>query len=116
MKKLIENKWEEILSLLETQYELSNIVINTWIRTLKIFDVKDNTIYFYDINNINFPQSFTQLNSINASFNSTKPGKFPWAGIYNATTSSIARIRLFNYYNSNDNAGDINIIAIGKLK
>ncbi|MDD6401291.1 MAG: chromosomal replication initiator protein DnaA [Lachnospiraceae bacterium] len=47
MKKLIENKWEEILSLLETQYELSNIVINTWIRTLKIFDVKDNTIYFY---------------------------------------------------------------------
>ena len=77
---------------------------------------QDGAIYFYDINNINFPQSFTQLNSINASFNSTKPGRFPWAGIYNATTSSIARIRLFNYYNSNDNAGYINIIAIGKWK
>ena len=77
---------------------------------------QDGAIYFYDINNIDFPQSFTQLNSINASFNSTKPGKFPWVGIYNATTSSIARIRLFNYYNSNDNAGYINIIAIGKWK
>lgn len=77
---------------------------------------QDGTIYYYDINNINFPQTFTQLNSINASFNSTKPGKFPWSGIYNATTSSIARIRLLNYYNANDNAGYINIIAIGKWK
>lgn len=77
---------------------------------------QDGTIYYYDINNINFPQSFTQLNSVNASFNSTKPGKFPWTGIYNATTSSIARIRLLNYYNANDNAGYINIIAIGKWK
>lgn len=77
---------------------------------------QDGTIYYYDINNINFPQTFTELNSVNASFNSTKAGKFPWLGIYNATTSSIARIRLFNYYNSNDNAGYINVIAIGKWK
>ena len=77
---------------------------------------QDGTLYYYDINNINFPQSFTQLNSINASFNSTAPGKFPWPGIYNATISSIARIRLFNYYNANDNAGYINIMAIGKWK
>ena len=77
---------------------------------------QDGTIYYYDINNINFPQTFTELNSVNASFNSTKAGKFPWLGTYNATTSSIARIRLFNYYNSNDNAGYINIIAIGKWK
>lgn len=77
---------------------------------------QDGTIYYYDINNINFPQSFTQLNSLNASFISTKAGKFSWLGIYNATTSSITRIRLFNYYNANDNAGYINIIAIGKWK
>jgi len=47
MKKLIENKWDEILSLLETQYDISNILIKTWIGTLKIFEVKNNTVYFY---------------------------------------------------------------------
>lgn len=47
MKELIENKWEEILSLLETQYDISGIMINTWIRSLKIYEVKDNTVYFY---------------------------------------------------------------------
>lgn len=47
MKELIESKWEDILSLLETEYDISNIMINTWIRTLKIYEVKDNTVYFY---------------------------------------------------------------------
>jgi len=47
MKKQIEDKWEDILSLLETQYDISNIMINTWIRSLKIYEVKDNTVYFY---------------------------------------------------------------------
>ena len=47
MKQLIESKWEEILSLLETQYDISGIMINTWIRSLKIHEVKDNTVYFY---------------------------------------------------------------------
>lgn len=47
MKELIESKWEEILSLLETQYDISGIMINTWIRSLKIYEVKDNTVYFY---------------------------------------------------------------------
>ena len=47
MKDLIENKWEDILSLLETQYDISSIMINTWIRSLKIYEVKDNTVYFY---------------------------------------------------------------------
>lgn len=47
MKELIESKWEEILSLLETQYDISSIMINTWIRSLKIHEVKDNTVYFY---------------------------------------------------------------------
>ncbi len=47
MKDLIESKWEQILSLLETQYDISSIMINTWIRSLKIYEVKDNVVYFY---------------------------------------------------------------------
>ena len=47
MKEIIENKWEEILSLLETQYDISSIMINTWIRSLKVYEVKDNVVYFY---------------------------------------------------------------------
>ncbi len=47
MKKLIESKWNDILSLLETQYDISSIMINTWIRSLKIYEVKENTVYFY---------------------------------------------------------------------
>lgn len=47
MKELIESKWEEILSLLETEYDISSIMINTWIRSLKIYDYKDNIVYFY---------------------------------------------------------------------
>ena len=47
MKELIESKWEEILSLLETEYDISSIMINTWIRSLKIYDYKNNTVFFY---------------------------------------------------------------------
>ena len=35
MKELILSKWDEILSLLETEHGLSHIVINTWIKPLK---------------------------------------------------------------------------------
>lgn len=47
MKELIEKNWDNILSLLETQYDISSIMINTWIKSLKIHEVKDNTVYFY---------------------------------------------------------------------
>lgn len=47
MKDLIESKWEEILSLLETDYDISEVMINTWIRSLKIYDVEDKKILFY---------------------------------------------------------------------
>lgn len=47
MKSIIESKWNEILSLLATEYDISPIMIQTWLKTLKIFDVKDNTVYFY---------------------------------------------------------------------
>ncbi len=47
MKKLIESKWDEILSLLETQYDISKVLITTFIKPLTIFEVKNNTVYFY---------------------------------------------------------------------
>ncbi len=47
MKKQIEENWENILNLLETQYDISRIIIDTWIRSLEIYEVRDNTVYFY---------------------------------------------------------------------
>lgn len=47
MKEKIEQKWGEILNLLQTQYDISIIMINTWILPLKIYEVKDKTVYFY---------------------------------------------------------------------
>ena len=47
MKNQISEKWESILQLLETQYDVSKIIINTWIRPLEIYEVKDNVVYFY---------------------------------------------------------------------
>lgn len=47
MKELIESKWEEILSLLETEYDISSVMVDTWIRSLKIYETKNTTVYFY---------------------------------------------------------------------
>lgn len=46
MKELIQEKWEDILSYLETENGISHILIETWIRPLKIQDVKGKNIYF----------------------------------------------------------------------
>ena len=43
----ITNNWDNILNNLETHYDVSKIIIETWIRPLSIFDVDGNTIYFY---------------------------------------------------------------------
>ena len=47
MKKQIEENWDQILDILESHYDVSNIIIKTWIRPLKIYDIKNNNIYFY---------------------------------------------------------------------
>ena len=47
MKNQIVEKWDAILNLLETQYDVSRIIIDTWIRSLEIYEVKDNVVYFY---------------------------------------------------------------------
>lgn len=76
---------------------------------------QDKEIYYADISNVNFSQTFTEINSISAIFNSTKQGAYPWLGLSNASKSNISRIRLFNYYNTNV-TGNIYITAIGKWK
>ena len=47
MKDLIVNNWDKILNILETHYDVSNIIIETWIRPLNIYEIENNTIYFY---------------------------------------------------------------------
>ena len=47
MEEIIKEKWDDILHILETDYDVSKIIIDTWIRTLEIFKVEDNTVYFF---------------------------------------------------------------------
>ena len=47
MKQLIEEKWEEILNYLAEEFDVSKIIIDTWIRSLSVYDVEDKIIYFY---------------------------------------------------------------------
>lgn len=47
MKEKIEKNWEEILNILENHYDVSRVIIDTWIKPLSIYEVKDDTIYFY---------------------------------------------------------------------
>ncbi len=44
MKDTLIEQWDNILNLLEIEYDVSHMMINTWIRSLSIQDVKDNTI------------------------------------------------------------------------
>lgn len=47
MKELIKSKWDDIMNLMKIEYDVSEVIVNTWIRTLEIYEVKNNTIYFY---------------------------------------------------------------------
>ena len=46
MKKQIVEKWDSIMNLLESQYDISKVIIDTWIRSLEIYDEQDNVVYF----------------------------------------------------------------------
>lgn len=46
MKEKILSKWDEILNTLESGYDLSHILINTWIKPLTIYKVEGKTVYF----------------------------------------------------------------------
>ena len=62
MKELILSKWNEILEFLKTQYDISRISFDFWLKDLKFKDVVDNKVilYFEDPNmssNITFIQT-----------------------------------------------------------
>lgn len=44
MKEMLIKQWDNILNLLETEYDVSHMMINTWIRALSIKEVTDTTI------------------------------------------------------------------------
>ena len=63
MKDLIISKWDDILEFLRTQYDITQISFNMWLKNLKFKDISDNnrvTLYLEDPNmnsNISFIQS-----------------------------------------------------------
>lgn len=46
MEEIIKEKWESIMMLLETHYDISNIIIQTWIKPLTIHKIVGKTVYF----------------------------------------------------------------------
>ena len=44
MEKIVE-KWDEILNTVKTEYDISDISFDTWIRPLKIFAIEGNVLY-----------------------------------------------------------------------
>jgi chromosomal replication initiator protein len=44
MKNIIETKWDEILTYLVTEYGITDVSYNTWLKPLKVYDVKDHVI------------------------------------------------------------------------
>ena len=44
MKKLIESKWDEILKYLISEYNITEVSYNTWLKPLKVYDVSDHVI------------------------------------------------------------------------
>ena len=43
MDKVIE-KWDEILQTVKSDYDVGDVAFNTWLKPLKVYDVKDNVI------------------------------------------------------------------------
>ncbi|RGV93759.1 chromosomal replication initiator protein DnaA [Ruminococcus sp. AF14-10] len=44
---IVEEKWEEILQKIKTEYCTSNISYTTWIEPLTIYEVKDDTVFIF---------------------------------------------------------------------
>ena len=44
MKETLIKQWDNILNLLEIEYDVSHMMINTWIRALSIKEVNEDTI------------------------------------------------------------------------
>ena len=44
---IVKENWEEILQKMRVEYCTSNISYTTWIKPLKVFEVKDNTVFIF---------------------------------------------------------------------
>ena len=44
MDKVLE-KWDEILSTVKTEHEISDVSFDTWMRPLEVFAIEGNTLY-----------------------------------------------------------------------
>ena len=46
MDKVIE-KWEEILSTVKKEHDISDVSFDTWMRPLEVFAIEGNTLYIF---------------------------------------------------------------------
>ena len=47
MKQKIIDNWDTIMNLLETNYDMSRVIVDTWIKTLTVYKVEGKTVYMY---------------------------------------------------------------------
>ena len=46
MNKVVE-KWDEILQIVKTEHDLSDVSFNTWLKPLTVYEVVDNVVTTY---------------------------------------------------------------------
>lgn len=46
-KEILIDRWDEILEFLRTQYNITKVSFNTWLKSLKVKDVKDDLVVLY---------------------------------------------------------------------
>ncbi|MCR5829179.1 MAG: chromosomal replication initiator protein DnaA [Lachnospiraceae bacterium] len=47
MKELLIDRWDEILEFLRTQFNITKVSFNTWLKNLKVKEVKDDLVLLY---------------------------------------------------------------------
>lgn len=45
MFELLKNKWNDILNIMQQEYDISDVSFKTWLLPLKLYSIKDDTIY-----------------------------------------------------------------------
>ncbi|MCR5727986.1 MAG: chromosomal replication initiator protein DnaA [Lachnospiraceae bacterium] len=78
MKNLVMDKWDEILEFARSEYNISNVSFNTWIKDLYVKKVEDNIVYITS-DNSNITSNFNHI--------STKYGLFLKTAIQEITDS-----------------------------
>lgn len=47
MKETVISKWDEILEFLRTQFNITKVSFNTWLKNLQVLDVRDDVVILY---------------------------------------------------------------------